>query len=260
MPETESQQPLNQRPLGIAAILIGVFAVALIASTVVGDPLVTRVTVTPQPTAIMLLPTTVPPVEVAQVSMLDAERVDHGRQLYNQTCVACHGSNGIGIPGLGKPLVDSAFVNDLSDDALVAFLIVGRAANDPMNTSGIMMPARGGNGGLSDDDLYDITAYIRSLNGVPIAPPAAGEAQVVYEVRPFAALPINALDASLVPPSIGDNTGLPLSTQGIALGLPLESYLFPNDLMLAIIRGEIDPFTAGQPALTDAQIALAGQS
>lgn len=86
-----------------------------------------------------------------------------GEQLFSGTCLACHGPGGEGVEGLGKPLPPSEFVAGLSDDELVAFLQVGRPIDDPLNTTGIMMPPRGGNPSLTDADLRDLVAYIRSL-------------------------------------------------------------------------------------------------
>lgn len=87
----------------------------------------------------------------------------HGEELFQGTCSACHGPDAMGIEGLGKQLVASEFVQSQSDDELVAFIIVGRPADHPDNTTGVAMLPRGGNPALSDDDLYDIAAFVRSL-------------------------------------------------------------------------------------------------
>jgi disulfide bond formation protein DsbB len=101
--------------------------------------------------------------EVAQAA-LDPAAVSAGETVFQTVCAACHGFNAKGISGLGKPLVDSEFVNGLSDDDLLVFIQKGRDVTDPLNTTGVMMPARGGNPGLTDDDLRHVIAYIRSLN------------------------------------------------------------------------------------------------
>jgi len=87
-----------------------------------------------------------------------------GEALYEANCAACHGEGGIGIEGVGKPLVKSEFVADLSDAELVDFLIVGRDTADPLNTTGILKPPRGGNPSLTDEDLAVIVEYVRSLS------------------------------------------------------------------------------------------------
>ncbi len=78
-------------------------------------------------------------------------------------CSACHGPNGRGIPNLGKDLVESEFVDGLTDEALLEFIKTGRPIWDPLNTTGIDMPGKGGNPALSDDDILAIIAYIRTL-------------------------------------------------------------------------------------------------
>jgi glucose/arabinose dehydrogenase len=52
---------------------------------------------------------------------------------------------------------------------MLEFLQVGRAHDALDNESGILMPARGGNPNLTDDDLLDIIAYLRTLeNGFDV--------------------------------------------------------------------------------------------
>lgn len=85
-----------------------------------------------------------------------------GKAVYEGTCLACHGADGHGVTNLGKPLVGSAMLG-LKDEDLVAFIIQGRDAKDTANTTGVAMPPRGGNPALSDEELLDSVAYIRSL-------------------------------------------------------------------------------------------------
>lgn len=85
-----------------------------------------------------------------------------GQELF-VTCAACHGPAGEGVPGLGKDMTASEFIAGKTDDELVEFIKVGRAPDDPLNTTGVAMLPKGGNPALTDDDLYDIVAYIRTL-------------------------------------------------------------------------------------------------
>ena len=94
----------------------------------------------------------------------DAGVVALGEGIFNSTCIACHGLGGVGVAGLGKPLVGSEFVSGLTDDELVQFIIAGRTEDDPLNTTGMAMPPRGGNASLTDDDLRAVVAYLRSLS------------------------------------------------------------------------------------------------
>ena len=43
------------------------------------------------------------------------------------------------------------------------FIKVGRDPSDPLNTTDVAMPPKGGNPALDNDDLYDIVSYIRTL-------------------------------------------------------------------------------------------------
>lgn len=86
-----------------------------------------------------------------------------GQTLFLGTCAACHGPAGHGLPGLGKDLVNSEFVAGQSDAELVDFITLGRGPDDPLNTTGVTMPAKGGKSSLSDEDLYNIVAYLRTI-------------------------------------------------------------------------------------------------
>ncbi|MBZ0285362.1 MAG: cytochrome c [Anaerolineae bacterium] len=111
---------------------------------------------------IMVLLTAQP--AAGQETALDSVMVKAGQSVFRSVCASCHGVNAQGINRLGKPLVGSTFVNELTDAELLAFLQVGRPVTDPLNTTGVMMPARGGRLSLTDDDLLNVIAYIRSLN------------------------------------------------------------------------------------------------
>lgn len=86
-----------------------------------------------------------------------------GKTAYDKTCIACHGADLKGMTGLGKDLTISEFVKSQTDTEMVEFLKVGRPASDPANTQGVDMPPRGGNPALTDEDLLDIVAYVRSM-------------------------------------------------------------------------------------------------
>ena len=103
---------------------------------------------------------TPPPPTATPTSAAD---VVNGQQNFAATCASCHGPDAKGMPNLGKDLTVSQFVKDNSDAEMVAFLLVGRPASDPLNTVGVDMPPKGGNPALTDQDLLDIVAYVRSL-------------------------------------------------------------------------------------------------
>ena len=144
-----------------------------------------------------------------------------GRQNFTATCAACHGQGAEGMKGLGPALRDNAFVQSLDDAGLVAFLKVGRGVNDPRNKTGIMMPAKGGNPVLHDQDLMDIASHLRTLQAsaagqaaAPKAPPApvvaakSSKVEIFHSVIPLAAaapaelaVPAVALPDDVAPPN-----------------------------------------------------------
>ncbi|NUQ36546.1 MAG: cytochrome c [Caldilineales bacterium] len=107
-------------------------------------------------------PTSAPAAPTA--APLPAGDVAKGTELYNQVCVACHGPGGIGVQGLGKDMTTSTFIAGLSDAELLEFVKKGRSVSDPLNTTGVDMPPKGGNPALTDAQLIDIIAYMRSIH------------------------------------------------------------------------------------------------
>ncbi|MCP5094089.1 MAG: cytochrome c, partial [Chloroflexi bacterium] len=85
-----------------------------------------------------------------------------GEAKYGEVCIACHGPNGEGIEGLGKPFTTSDFLRERNDEEMLEFITTGRPSSDPLNTTGIDMPPKGGNPALSDEQIMDIIAYIRT--------------------------------------------------------------------------------------------------
>lgn len=86
-----------------------------------------------------------------------------GESLFQGTCSACHGPDAKGLPNLGKDLTTSEFAIGLTDQELLDFVKVGRPVSDPLNTTNVDMPPKGGNPALSDQDILNIIAYLRTL-------------------------------------------------------------------------------------------------
>jgi mono/diheme cytochrome c family protein len=101
--------------------------------------------------------------ETEQAASVPSGDAANGKTLFDQVCFACHGEGGVGIEGLGKDMTTSTFIAGSSDEELLAFVKVGRPVGDPANTTNVDMPPKGGNPALSDDDLRDIIAYIRTI-------------------------------------------------------------------------------------------------
>ncbi len=100
----------------------------------------------------------------ANESAMPAGDPEKGKEHFNTVCIACHGEGGVGIEGLGKPFTTSEFLLTVSDEELLQFIKTGRPISDPANTTGVDMPPKGGNPALTDEQLIDIIAYIRTLH------------------------------------------------------------------------------------------------
>ena len=79
--------------------------------------------------------------------------------LINQ--VPGHGADLNGIDGLGVTLKDSMFLKDMSTDAIVEFLKIGRMPNSEDSISGGVMP---GFNWLETSELDEIAVFIKERN------------------------------------------------------------------------------------------------
>ncbi|HEX6385679.1 MAG TPA: cytochrome c [Anaerolineae bacterium] len=86
-----------------------------------------------------------------------------GETLFVQSCSACHGPEGEGIEGLGKDMTTSSFIAGMDEQEFLTFVKTGRPIGHPDNTTGVDMPPKGGNPALTDEQLLDIIAYIRTF-------------------------------------------------------------------------------------------------
>ncbi len=119
---------------------------------------------TPEPPPPTATTESLPPTAAPEASAPSGDATK-GEASYLTACSACHGPTADGVQGLGKSLhaTESEFVQNHSDEELVEFIKVGRQPDDPLNTTGVAMPPKGGNPALSDEDLYNIVAWIRTL-------------------------------------------------------------------------------------------------
>ena len=84
-----------------------------------------------------------------------------GRQIYEQTCAACHGADGrgsfAGVPDFTRK--DGRLAKP--DDVLLGHIANGFQSPD----SPMAMPPRGGNASLTDGDLSNVLQYMREAFG-----------------------------------------------------------------------------------------------
>lgn len=100
-----------------------------------------------------------------------------GAKTFANSCSLCHAPDATGIPRLGKPLRNSAFVQERSDHELFDVIASGRMTDDPENTTGAAMPPRGGRQ-IKDEAVRAVMAYLRSIQD-PSQPVASLEPWIV---------------------------------------------------------------------------------
>jgi len=99
-------------------------------------------------------------------SLVSSERFQEGHAVFGTVCIACHTERAGGKMGLGKDIGGSRFVAGLTDDELMAFVRRGRDVDDPMNTTGVAMPPSGARPDMTDEQLAQVVAYIRGVQGI----------------------------------------------------------------------------------------------
>ena len=87
-----------------------------------------------------------------------------GEQLFTASCSSCHGVDAKGVPGVGKDLTSGEFIPGMSNEEFLEFVKIGRPSSHPDNSTGIDMPPKGGNPALTDEQILDIIAYLRSIH------------------------------------------------------------------------------------------------
>ncbi len=84
-----------------------------------------------------------------------------GKDIYNQTCVACHGAKGTGaIPGTPSFIGPAGPLAKSNDELMRSITIGFQSPGSPM-----AMPAKGGNPALNAEDIQAVLGYLRKSFG-----------------------------------------------------------------------------------------------
>ena len=107
-----------------------------------------------------------------------AEKVHPGKAVYNQYCLACHQSDGLGVHGMHPPLGPGSWVGK-DPKELVAMLIKGLNGKVEVNGEvyNSFMPSQAQ---LTDQEMADVLSYVRSSFGNSFDPV---NAELVKKVR-----------------------------------------------------------------------------
>jgi mono/diheme cytochrome c family protein len=86
-----------------------------------------------------------------------------GEKIFASSCAGCHGRRGAGVPGLSQDMARSELIAGTTDQELFELIKTGQTPGDTPGTTAVVMPPKGGVSLLTDQNLVDIVAYIRSL-------------------------------------------------------------------------------------------------
>lgn len=89
-----------------------------------------------------------------------------GQAVYQRTCIACHGANGGGVmPGI-RDLASRNGPLTQPDAVLIANIVQGYRRPGTR----LMMPPKGGNPALTEEDIRVVLRYMRKTFGVSATP------------------------------------------------------------------------------------------
>ncbi len=113
----------------------------------------------PEGSTIQTVDDVAPPKSVAKSK---AERLTHGKRIYENNCMACHQAGGTGLAGAFPPLAKSDYLNA---DKKRAIQIVTGGKSGEITVNGVkfngVMPAQQ----LSAEDVANVLTYVYSLGG-----------------------------------------------------------------------------------------------
>ena len=109
-----------------------------------------------------------------------------GKRVYNQNCVACHQSTGLGLPGVYPPLVDSQWVQD-NPARLIKIVLSGLAGKvevNGMEFNNAMTPFNR----LSDQQIAAVLTWLRTdpehkNDSYPVSPDLVAQVRAEYGSR-----------------------------------------------------------------------------
>ena len=86
-----------------------------------------------------------------------------GHKIFIGACAACHGPAGGGVQGLSEDMAESEWITRATNEELFELIKTGRISDNQSGGQRAVMPPKGGLPSLTDTNLADLVAYIRSL-------------------------------------------------------------------------------------------------
>lgn len=101
--------------------------------------------------------------ETAPVSAELTQKMETGKKVYNQYCIACHQADGGGVPSAFPPLQETEWVNGEKDTLISIVLngLQGEITVKGQKYNGVMTP----HNFLTDEEVASVLTYVRQSFG-----------------------------------------------------------------------------------------------
>ena len=163
----------------------------------------------------------------------------NGKKWFAMTCVTCHGPTGDGVLNAAPSLRTSEFLKKANDQQIAALIRLGRAANDPANKTGKVMPAKGGNPFLDESKIADLVAFLKDLEAQLPSAPAAGPPKLP-DVSATQKVPSDQPPAIVRNWKLEDLTSLDLTPSEESFSLGMQAFMKAgcNQCHMAVVAGQ----------------------
>jgi len=85
-----------------------------------------------------------------------------GKHMYDQNCLPCHGSDGVGaFAGISDLTQAEAFNAGMASDEVLFKYLEPIKQGVKSSSGGVSMPPKGGNPNLTDQDIREVLKYMR---------------------------------------------------------------------------------------------------
>ena len=101
--------------------------------------------------------------------MNDTTHMARGKAKYSTICLACHGPDGGGVPGLGPNMCDDNYKNVKKIEDILTVMEDGIPGTAMLSQSASLNPG----------EMADVAAYVASLRGTTPANPKEAEGEVI---------------------------------------------------------------------------------
>jgi len=115
------------------------------------------------------------PVDPTQVAR------NEGLKVFNQVCVACHQSNGQGVPGQFPPLVGSEWVLEEGPNRIIRIVMNGLIGSINVKGAQFNNNMLAWKDALSDEQIANVLTYVRSEWGNKAGPVTAAQVKKIRD-------------------------------------------------------------------------------